>query len=126
MSSTASYQRKIRAERRALAIDLLGGKCVECGTTERLHFDHVHNDRESLRDMVSALFCCKIERLIAELEKCQLLCASCHAYKTKSDHDKSVVRHGLRGTYMNQRCRCEDCQEAQMAYMRNYRVKVAG
>jgi len=70
------YQQRIQQCRA-----LLGGKCVKCGCTEKLEFDHI----DPLTKTAS------ISRLLAngnkadlekELQKCQLLCNSCHVAKT--------------------------------------------
>jgi len=118
MARIPTRQKEIRAERRAMAIELLGGKCAKCGSTDRLQFDHVNNDREGLRGLVSQLFACKLERLMAELEKCQLLCMVCHGEKTRADHGFTGYKHGMLSMYTNQKCRCDECKGANAAYMK--------
>lgn len=121
-------RRQRRTERKAMAIMLLGGKCVECGSTERLEFDHIKNDRNGLSNLISQMFTSKMDRLLKELEKCQLLCKSCHIQKSIVDNGKQVSNHGMLSMYMNKRCRCEDCRAAHAAhhreYMRKYRQRV--
>lgn len=41
------YMKRYRDQRRADAIELLGGRCVDCGSTEDLEFDHI--DRSEKR-----------------------------------------------------------------------------
>jgi 5-methylcytosine-specific restriction endonuclease McrA len=57
----------------------LGGKCVECGTTERLEFDHINPaDRtDAITNIMGK------EALYEELTKCQLLCHSCHKERSR-------------------------------------------
>ena len=77
-------QRRIRDERRQILHDHLGGKCVRCGATERLEFDHIIKDTKSYT-IGSSLTCFTIEELIEEANKCQLLCRPCHIIKTKEE-----------------------------------------
>lgn len=73
---------------------MLGGKCVGCGVTENLQFDHI--------DRTKKLFCignnlaCKLEKLIEEANKCQLLCEKCHQHKTLVNHDCNNLAVGKR------------------------------
>jgi 5-methylcytosine-specific restriction endonuclease McrA len=73
------YQRRRFAARMAEAISLLGGRCVDCGTTDRLHIDHVDPDDKT--KALSEMHLWRRDRWLAELAKCQLLCASCHGKK---------------------------------------------
>lgn len=58
----------------------LGGKCVWCGTTENLEFDHIddskkeHNVGNAVRNTREIFW--------NEVGKCQLLCVSCHNKRT--------------------------------------------
>lgn len=117
---------KVRIEQhRQKALAHLGGKCVHCGTTERLEFDHIDNDRNGeLERCVSRLFSCSWERITVELNKCQLLCKTCHGKKTAKDHGWGKLVHGVLSTYTNKKCRCEKCREANNTYMRNRLVGV--
>jgi len=113
--------RQVREERKAKAINLLGGKCVKCGATERLQFDHIRNDRTTYKEMVSYLLMQRWERLLVELEKCQLLCISCHAIKTGADRSAKEPTHGIQGTYVNRGCRCVECTRANTEHTRQFR-----
>jgi hypothetical protein len=53
----------------------LGGKCIWCGTTENLEFDHI--DPAQKQFTISA-FPYSAELWWKEVEKCRLLCKSCH------------------------------------------------
>ena len=65
---------------RAEALELLGGECVECGTTERLHFDHIDPKTKTAR--MCDVFGGNRDTWMAEIALCQLLCISCHSKKT--------------------------------------------
>ena len=75
------YQKRRHAERRAMAIELLGGECANCGSNETLEFDHI--DPATKVYTVATMFASRRWELIErELQKCQLLCRPCHLSKT--------------------------------------------
>ena len=69
---------------KALAVDYLGGECLDCGTeateTNICIFDFHHLDPSSKEDNPSFLLKTLkfTEKVIEELDKCVLLCANCH------------------------------------------------
>ncbi len=70
--------------RKLFAINLKGGKCVDCGFDKHysaLHFHHLRDKEMSWNKMrlVSE------KRFLAELDKCVLLCANCHAIRHYSE-----------------------------------------
>tara|TARA_B100001059_G_scaffold228954_1_gene260779 strand:+ start:102 stop:1097 length:996 start_codon:yes stop_codon:yes gene_type:complete len=73
-------QKRIRKERRQYLEEYLGGKCVRCGATEKLDFDHIIPANKSYT-IGSNITCFSIEELILEVDKCQLLCRPCHIQK---------------------------------------------
>jgi len=78
--------KKYRKEKKAICLEYLGGKCVVCGTTERLEFDHIK--REGKKYEISIKLTCNFDTIKEELDKCQLLCVDCHKIKTKSELTK--------------------------------------
>lgn len=68
------YRRKRQA-----AIEYLGGKCVVCGATNNLEFDHV--DPSTKEMSISRFLRRRFEVYKAELDKCQLLCYEHHKNK---------------------------------------------
>jgi hypothetical protein len=68
---------------REILIEKMGGKCVECGCTEALEFDHIDPATKSFN--IAAGYTKPKEVLLAEVAKCQLLCNKCHIEKTKKD-----------------------------------------
>jgi hypothetical protein len=68
---------------REILIEKLGGKCVECGCTESLEFDHIDPSTKSFN--IAAGYTKPKEVLLEEVAKCQLLCNKCHIEKTKKD-----------------------------------------
>lgn len=86
--SAAQTQRA--RKKRAKLVEHMGGKCVKCGTTENLHFDHIDATTKSFgignnmnRSMIT---------LKEECKKCQLLCQSCHIVKSKECKDYRGMR----------------------------------
>lgn len=82
------YQRRWIEDRKQKGLEILGGKCVKCGSTERLEFDHVDPKikNEKIRHGGS-LFSLKWEDVLEELKRCQLLCRPCHIEKTINNRD---------------------------------------
>ena len=87
-------QRVRRQERRKILLEHLGGKCVGCGTTENLQFDHIDRTQKSFTIGKSLDY--SMERLIPEVDKCQLLCYDCHEIKSLINHDKEKLAEGYR------------------------------
>jgi hypothetical protein len=73
-------QAKRHAKGRAKAIAYLGGRCVRCGATEGLDFDHLDGATKSFT--IGERLKGRWSIIEAELSKCQLLCRDCHIQKT--------------------------------------------
>jgi hypothetical protein len=100
------YQARWVAARRAAGVELLGGKCVECGSTEELEFDHV----DPVQKISHRIWSWADARRLAELAKCQLLCAGCHLEKTRRYASTSLVT-GVKNHH-KKGCACRVCQRA--------------
>lgn len=90
----AEIQRLRRQEKRKVLLEHLGGKCVGCGVTENLQFDHL--DRTQKLFSISKKLDYSLEKLLPEVEKCQLLCYECHELKSLINHDKDKLAEGYR------------------------------
>lgn len=80
-------------QRKRAALDLIRRErgCIDCGTTEgRLDFDH--RDGE-VKEFNLAHPRASMERLLAEVAKCEVRCASCHARR------HGIERGGLNGSW---------------------------
>lgn len=77
--------RERKSNHKKYLIEMLGSKCVGCGVTTNLQFDHI--DRKEKNDNVTSLLLGKLETAISEAKKCQLLCKDCHKLKTTINHD---------------------------------------
>lgn len=56
--------------------------CVDCGLSFHpccMDFDHVRGDKVLV---ISKMFTCSWERVLQEIEKCDLVCANCHRIRT--------------------------------------------
>jgi 5-methylcytosine-specific restriction endonuclease McrA len=104
--------------RRARAIEILGGKCAECDSIDRLELDH--KERLSKAFELAKIWCYKESLFWKELEKCQLLCFQCH--RTKSILERGLkIAKGTHGTLSASRyCKCDLCKNAKRDYMKTY------
>ena len=100
----------------------MGGRCAMCGSIEKLEFDHVNRENKSF-DISQKLNIC-LDKILLELEKCQLLCRKCHIEKTRKDLNWGVG-HGTYTWYKYRDCRCNLCKRANAEYVREYRARKA-
>ena len=118
------YMRKYMLERyhrrKQEAIASLGGKCVVCGSTENIEFDH--KERKGKKATLGDVLAGGSEDLVkAELEKCQLLCRECHIKKTIKEVGRTPARetHGTLSSYRY--CKCDLCKAAKSKWMKEYK-----
>lgn len=116
--------RKYMAERRALRrqelIVLLGGRCAraECDATENLDFDHIDAAAKSFQ-LSGRWLDQEWAKVLAEAQKCQLLCKPHHREKTVESGDVLVVDHG-EGKSGKKNCPCKPCKARKAEYMQAY------
>lgn len=111
-STTGEYRKKVKK-----MVAFLGGRCVKCGTTESLNFDHIDHLTKSFD--ISQNWGRSWEVLEPELRKCQLLCKLHHLEKSKDEGSLSKgwtnqprQTHGTVWSYSKYKCRCHRCKEA--------------
>jgi hypothetical protein len=116
------YHRAYYFKRRQKIINYLGGKCVKCGATQNLHFDHIDKKEKSF-NLSSNL---TLESIKDEIDKCQLLCEKHHLEKTS--HENSGFAHGTTYSWMKKKCLCKVCLEAKNKWnqARNAKRRKAG
>lgn len=109
-----TYQRQ-----RKEVITLLGGKCVKCGSIDKLEIDHINPKTKTIT--FTRLYKSIKEKFYEELKKCQLLCKSCHSYKSIFDRGTKVAKgtHGTLSAYKY--CHCELCKKAHDGYMKKWK-----
>lgn len=68
-------------KRKQKLVDMLGGRCVECGTKKLLEFDHEDPNTKSF-SIGKAILSMKWDLVVAEAHKCKLRCRKCHLERT--------------------------------------------
>lgn len=90
-------QRDKARARKAELVKLKGGKCLDCGIKGHpaiYHFDHRDPATKTL-NISHNLACRGLPAILAELEKCDLVCANCHALRTYGNPAVALkLRHG--------------------------------
>jgi hypothetical protein len=109
------YMQRRYALRRAVAVEHLGSKCVDCGNMSNLEFDHV--DRELKTEDIGQLMTYSTARFWLEIKKCVLRCRACHQVKTSREQS---VEHGG-GVTGKKNCYCDKCAPLKREYMREWR-----
>jgi hypothetical protein len=119
------YQRQYRKNLRQNALDYLGGKCIKCGSSEDLEFDHI--DPSTKKANISSMLDAPKTLFWEEVRKCQILCHDCHLEKTriylkivnvgKVPANKIVnPEHGTERMYSREKCRCVLCKRWKKDY----------
>lgn len=106
-------------ERKQILLNQLGGKCRECGSIEKLEFDHVSQNSKKY-SITRKLHGLPFNFLKKEVEKCQILCYFCHKKKHKQSN------HGTRTMYTHHKCRCDLCRKANTAYHKKLKTRRSG
>jgi 5-methylcytosine-specific restriction endonuclease McrA len=107
-----NYMKERYHRRRKQAIELLGGKCAHCGTSEALEVDHIDPALKTMT--VTRMYSMSEPKFLAELAKCQLLCNTHHVEKSKAERE---VPHGG-GASGKRNCPCIPCKTRKAEYQR--------
>lgn len=118
---------KYVSAKRLKCLSYLGEKCVTCGSSYDLQFDHI--DPSSKTFTIGRNYNRSWESLVEELNKCQLLCVECHKQKTNDNkehvggHNKwKEIQHGTVHAYLAYKCRCDECKLAKREYAKKLRL----
>ncbi len=91
-----SHATRLRAiERKAILVDEKGRKCIDCdGFFPDYVFDFDHINGKKGRKSISRLLRsgATINRLLEEVEDCELVCANCHRIRTYSRYEPLLPR----------------------------------
>lgn len=121
MANSNEYMKAYMLERyhrrRSQAIEILGGRCVDCGNTEQIEFDHVNPEDKSF-NVAKAFTSMAEKKLWLEITKCALRCKPCHKFKT--DMIDNAVGHG-EGKTGKRNCRCDLCKPLKNMYAKEFR-----
>jgi hypothetical protein len=130
----AEYMANRREERRTKLVKLAGSQCSKCGSLEDLEFNHLDRTQKSF-SLSGAGLDGTWQSILNELNKCELLCHSCHLdytaqqYKNKeiTAHNKNndPYIHGTMRMYQEAKCKCKLCREAKRRY-RNKETNYSG
>ena len=123
-TNMAVYMAERRKTRRTTLIEMSGGKCIKCGSTDDLNFDHKDPKERTFRLTGDALDKAW-KKVLEEWGKCQLLCRECHLEKTRDNKENNnpppnkgiskwgevLPEHGCEAAYAHG-CRCAECCKA--------------
>ena len=78
---------KRRVDNKYKAIEYLGGKCYDCGLVSnfRAVYDFHHRNPEEKEFDPGSILHYSWKRIVAELDKCDLLCANCHRIRHEKE-----------------------------------------
>ena len=81
--SALAKTRSIKRNQRFILDYLAFHPCIRCGDPDImvLEFDHLRDKIKAVSQL--ALDGCSIQRIIDEIAKCEVLCASCHRRRTR-------------------------------------------
>jgi predicted HNH restriction endonuclease len=91
-----------RRENKRKAVQHMGSKCAVCFQIfPDCCYDFHHKDPTQINDVPSSVLHCSWARILAELEKCMMVCANCHRIIHSKDgyiaHEK---RKNLKENYL--------------------------
>jgi predicted nucleic acid-binding Zn ribbon protein len=120
--NTNSYarQQKIYKERKILLTKRLGGCCKNCGYDKNLsalEFNHIDTENKKFNIDGRHISNLKFDRLIEEVEKCELLCANCHREHHNPQLDKQSLNYDVT-LKISGKPNCEICN-AEISYGNN-------
>ena len=116
-----AYHKKLYNKLRRQFIVLLGKKCVRCGETKKLEFDHI-DYRDKKFNVASGFLRYPLPVILREIAKCQLLCRDCHEKKSVLERGLNYVKEGtMHGTLSSYKyCRCSKCKAVKSAHDKEY------
>jgi hypothetical protein len=89
-----------RSERRNLIFVrdlLLTSACIDCGEADLLVLEFDHRSAKDGNVLEMARRGCSLERLRAEIQKCEIRCGNCHRRRTAEARRPAVIARSLGG-----------------------------
>lgn len=111
------YMLDRRHQHRADGLALLGGVCGGCGSPDVDEFDFHHIDPATKAFNIGTHLHLGWERLVAEIDKCELRCKECHR-----DEHRSAAPCGTDARYAAG-CKCQSCRNAHNAAVKRYKLE---
>jgi ribosomal protein L44E len=92
-AKTYRSQKKRRLRRKANLVTAAGGRCIDCGYATCVGALDFHHRDPATKDFSVGHFDGSLERLLAEVAKCDLLCANCHRTRHAREDANLVDMH---------------------------------
>lgn len=83
-----NYMKERYKKRMLIFKKMLGNRCTICGNTKYLHIDHKNPNKKEIK--INKMWNKKLDIILNELKKCQLLCKDCHELKSKKDGSQNI------------------------------------
>ena len=110
-----AYQQERGKNRKKKVIELMGGKCVRCGYCRNyaaLEFHHLDPSKKEINIAGNGIKG-SWKRLVAELEKCILICSNCHREEHNPDMfalpESSIELNRILNIELKSTGRCPTC-----------------
>lgn len=87
---SAKYTREMKAEARRIVHEAKAKPCTDCGVGYPyyvMQFDHIRGTKKF--NMGDTAKWSSIKAVVAEMDKCEIVCANCHAERT---YQRGVVQ----------------------------------
>jgi hypothetical protein len=87
---------QLKAEARSLLQQLKSTPCLDCGGTfppQSMHYDH-RDPLSKIHDVSRLAALGRLDEMLSEIEKCDLVCANCHATRTVEQRRLGVLKMG--------------------------------
>jgi hypothetical protein len=96
-NNPAEYKRQYQAEferKRQILLDARAGGCIRCGEVHPACLDFHHRNPEEKEGHIGEFRKFGMKRLLAEIAKCDVLCANCHR-KFHHDERQTTISEGV-------------------------------
>ena len=122
MNKQSEIRKTYTIKRLNKAKQYLGSECKICFAKENLEFDHI-NPNTKVLEITTAIMarCWSQDKLVIELNKCQLLCKKHHLEKTTNSYPKQPC--GTYWKYKKYKCKCNPCIQANKKKLAEWKNK---